>query len=257
MKTLEESVVAAMETQEMAIFPFLPYILQDFWEIGTPPEGVINLVKKHCKNIANLHVLDLGSGKGAISVKLAAALKCHCYGIDGIVEFVEASKEKAREYGVETLCRFEAGDVRKKIEELGTFDVIILGATGPIFEDYCTALTRFSKHLTADGMIIINEGYTSTPYNPKNSTYSSILSRKELLKQFGQAGMELVDEHMDNSEDFDKEIENIQTRCNELKAKYPEKSSLFEKYIQEQVGGYDDLKNKVDSSMMVLKRVKT
>ena len=251
-----------METQETAIFPFLPYILQDFWEIGTPPQMVIDLIQKHCKNISNLHVLDLGSGKGAVSVKLAAALKCNCYGIDGIPEFVEASKEKAREYGVDTLCRFEVGDIREKIKELEKFDVIILGATGPMFDDYCTALTTFSKHLAADGMIIINEGYiedANTSYNPKNPAYSSILSRKKLLKQISQAGMELTDELIDKFSEHavTKEIENITKRCNELKTKYPEKTSLFEKYIQEQVGSYDDLENELESSLMVVKCVKT
>jgi len=221
---------------------------------------VIDLIQKHCKNVSNLHILDLGSGKGAVSVRLAAAFKCHCYGIDGIPEFVEASKEKAREHGVEALCRFEVGDIRKKIEELGKFDIIILGATGPVFDDYCTALTIFSKHLAADGIIIINEGYTddvNTFSNPKNPTYSSLLSRKELLKQFSQAGMELIDENTDKSADFEKEIENITKRCTELKTKHPEKSSLFEKYIQEQVGGYDDLENALLSSVMVVKRMKT
>ena len=256
MKTLEESITMAMETQETAIFPFLPYILQDFWEIGTPPQMVIDLIQKHCKHVSSLHVLDLGSGKGAVSIKLAAAFKCHCYGIDGIPEFVEASKEKAKEYGVETLCRFEVGDVRKKIEELGAFDVIILGATGPIFDDYFTALTTLSKHLTADGIIIINEAYIDNTYNPKNPTYSSVLSRKELLKQFSQAGMELADENADKSADFDKEIENLRRRANELKIKHPEKASLFEKYIQEQMGGYDDLKNSLLSFVMVVKRTK-
>jgi len=39
MKTLEESIATAMDAQDTAIVPFLPYILQDFWEIGTPAEA--------------------------------------------------------------------------------------------------------------------------------------------------------------------------------------------------------------------------
>ena len=112
MKTLEESIAAAMDcAQDTVIVPFLPYILQDFWGLGTPPEIVIDLVQKHCKHCSNLNVLDLGCGKGAVSIKLAEALKCNCFGIDGIPEFIETAKEKAQEYGVESLCRFEVGDV--------------------------------------------------------------------------------------------------------------------------------------------------
>ena len=267
MKTLEESIAVAMEVQQdTAIIPFLPYILQDFWELGTPPEIVINLVQKHCivetlrtsaglsDRTTSLQILDLGCGKGAVSIKLAAALKCNCYGIDGISEFIETAKEKAKEYGIDTLCRFEIGDVRKKIEELDKFDVIILGATGSIFDDYFTALTTLSKHLTDNGIIIINEAYIDDTSTFQHPPY---LPRKELLKQFEQAGMELIDETVDKYSDFfssAKEMENIEIRCNELKTKYPEKSYLFENYAQNQVAEYDVLENKLTSSVMVCKK---
>jgi ubiquinone/menaquinone biosynthesis C-methylase UbiE len=255
MKTLNESIAAAMDAQQdTAILPFLPYIFQDFWELGTPPEIVINLVRKHCNGYSNLHVLDLGCGKGAVSIKLAAALKCRCYGIDGIREFIEASKEKAKEYGVDTLCRFEVGDAREKIEEADKFDVIILGATGPVYDDYYTALATLAQHLTDDGIIIVEEAYvddTCTFQRP------ALLSRKELLKQFGQAGMKLVDETVlkyGEIADSAQEMERMVKRCSELKTAYPEKSSLFDKYIQNQASEYDMLENKADGSVMVLKR---
>jgi ubiquinone/menaquinone biosynthesis C-methylase UbiE len=257
MKTLEESIAFAMDSnQDTEIIPFLPYILQDFWELGTPPEMVINLIQKNCKNYSNLNVLDLGCGKGATSVKLSAALKCNCYGIDGIPEFIETAKGKAKEYGVETLCRFEVGDIREKIEELDKFDVIILGATGPIYEDYCIALTTLSKYLTDEGIIIIEEAYTDD-----TSTFSHpfIFPLKKLLKQFEQAEMTLIDEIVDKYSEFAnsaKEMENITIRCNELKIMYPEKSSLFENYMQNQATAYEMLENKGDGSIMVVKRTK-
>ena len=264
MKTLEESIAAAMDcAQDTVIVPFLPYILQDFWGLGTPPEIVINLVQKHCivetdnhPSLQNtLSVLDLGCGKGAVSIKLAATLKCNCFGIDGIPEFIETAKEKAQEYGVDSLCRFEVGDVREKIEELEKFDVIILGATGPIFGDYYTALSTLSKHLADEGIIIIEEAYLDDTSEFQHPPY---LLRKELLKLFGQAGMELIDETVGNYSEFAdiaKEKENIAKRCNELKLKYPEKSSLFEKYAQNQTSEYDVLENKMIGSVMALKKI--
>ena len=256
MKSLDESIAAVMDyAQDTAIVPFLPYILQDFWELGTPPEIVINLTQKHCKNYSSLRVLDLGCGKGAVSVKLATALKCNCFGIDGISEFIEIAKEKAREYGVDALCRFEVGDVRIKIEELDKFDIILLGATGPIYGDYYTALTRLSKHLIGEGIIIIDEAYiddTSTFQHP------SILPRKELLKQYRRAGMELIDETIGKYGEFmdiNNEMDNIAKRCNELKTQYPEKTSLFENYVQNQASEYDILENKMIGSVMVVKKV--
>ena len=255
-KTLEESIATAMDfDKNTEIIPFLPYILQDFWDLGTPPEIVINLVQKHCKNHSNLHVLDLGCGKGAASVKLAVTLNCKCLGIDGIPEFIEISKEKASEYGVDTLCRFEVGDIREEINALGRFDVIILGAVGQVFGDYYATLTILQKHLMADGIVIINDAYiedTSTFQHP------AVLPLRKLLKQVDRAEMELIDEYTDvaNNEEYTKQFENIQNRCKELIVKYPENSSLFENYIQIQADEYDEMENEMICSIMVLKKRK-
>jgi predicted O-methyltransferase YrrM len=205
--------------------------------------------------------MDVVELQGTVSVKLATALYCNCYRIDGISEFIKKAKRKAKEYSVETLYRFEVSDIRKKIKELDKFDVIILGAIGPVFGNYYETLTTLSKHLAESGIIIINDAYiddASTFQNLKNPTYSCILLRKELIKQVGQAEMKLIDEFVSKySEHTDgaKEMENIVIRCNELKTKYPEKSSLFEKYAQDQIDGYDDLENEVIGSVMVLKSV--
>ena len=251
MKTLEESIATAMESQDVALVPFIPYILQDFWDMGTPPEMVINLVQKHC-NIATGHVLDLGCGKGAVSIKLAAALKCNCYGIDGMPEFIEIAKTKAQEYGVDKLCRFEVGDIRKKIEKLDKFDIIILGAIGQVFGDYYTTLTTLSKHLKQGGIIIINDAYIE---DTSDFQHPAVLHRGELLKQIGQAGMELIDEHTGGEDraEYAIQFENLQKRCKELMIKHPEKTSLFENYIQTQAEEYDALENKIIGSIMVIK----
>lgn len=255
MKTIEESIAAAIDAQQdTAIIPFLPYIFQDFWELGTSPEMVIGLIQKHCKNYSNLHILNLGCGKGAVSVKIAVALNYHCFGIDAIPEFIVTAKEKATEYSMEELCRFEEGDLRVKIKELDKFDIIILGATGPVFGDYYTTLTAISKHLTDKGIVIIEEAYIDDTSIYQHPAY---LLRKDLLKQFKRAGMELVDEIVCNySEiaDISNEMENISKRCNELIAKYPPKVSLFENYIQKQVTENNALENNLSGSTMVLKK---
>ena len=260
MKTLEESIATAMDfDKNTAIVPFLPYMMQDFWDLGTPPEIVINLVQKHCNvemwRATSLQIMDLGCGKGATSVKLAAALNCNCLGIDGIPEFIEISKEKAREYGVDALCRFEVGDIREKIKTLGKFDVIVLGAIGQVFGDYYATLTMLSNHLTPEGIIIINDAYIEDA-----STYqhSAVLPLRELIKQVEQAEMELIDEFIGaaNNEEYTEQFENIQNRCRELIAKYPEKSSLFENYIQIQADEYDALENKMICSIMVFSNKK-
>jgi len=40
MKTVEESILVSMDCSDRQILSYLPYILQDFWEIGTDPKTV-------------------------------------------------------------------------------------------------------------------------------------------------------------------------------------------------------------------------
>lgn len=256
MKTIEESIAAAMDVQQdIAIIPYLPYIFQDFWELGTPPDFVIDLIRRNFENYADLRILDLGCGKGAVSVKAAAVLSCHCHGIDAIPEFIETANEKAIEYGVESLCLFEAGDIRIKIEELDAFDVIILGATGPVFGDFRTALTAISKHLTDTGIVIIEEAYINDDSTYQHPPY---IFRKDLLMQYEQAGMHLVDEIQCNYGEIanmDNEMENISRRCTELKALHPDMSGLFDNYIKNQATENEALENNLSGSTMVLKMI--
>jgi len=254
MKTLEESIATAMEIdylEHQVLFPHLPYILQDSWELGTPPETVINIIQKHCKDYSTLRILDLGCGKGAVSVKLAIALKCNCYGIDGIPEFIETAKAKAQEYGVETLCRFEVGDIREKIKTSGKFDVIILGAIGQVFGDYYATLSTLSEHLNPNGIIIINDAYADDSIEFKHPL---VLHLRELLKQTQQAGMELIDECTDSPTNYGEDYKNLKKRCEELMTKYPEKTSIFESYAHSQVDEYEALENRMICSMMVFKK---
>jgi len=52
------------------LLPYLPYILQDYWELGSDPEVMVQLVKKYVNLSNNTRILDLACGKGAVSIKL-------------------------------------------------------------------------------------------------------------------------------------------------------------------------------------------
>ena len=148
---MEESVVTAMDGSDTELFPYLPYILQDTWEIGSDPDTIIKLIEKHCTGYNDLNILDLACGKGAVSIKVAKELNCTCHGIDAIPGFIEYAQQKATELQVEHLCTFEVGDVRNKVETLSDYNIVILGSIGPVFGDYYTTLTALSGSINEAG----------------------------------------------------------------------------------------------------------
>jgi len=254
-KTLEQSIGSAMELPDINLIQYLPYIFQDYWEIGTSSEEVIKLIRKHKTNYSKLNVLDLGSGKGAVSVKLASELKCNCFGIDAVNDFVIFSNEKSKEYSVSDICTFEKDDIRIRLKSLGKYDVIILGAIGPVFGNYYDTLLQLKTHFNKNGIIIIDDGYTE---DNCEKDYPNILKKSELIKQINNAGMDLIDtvtinEIPDVNENYENEFRNLENRCLELIEKYPKDKELFLKYIKEQKEEYRILSEEIIPAIMVIK----
>jgi len=254
MKSIEESVATSMDCTDLGLLPYLPYILQDFWEIGASPEIILDIVRKHKRDYSFLKILDLGCGKGAVSIKLSSELKCHCLGIDAIIEFIDDARRKAEENNIESLCSFENNDIRKRIVTLKDFDVIVLGAIGPVYGNYYDTLLKVSGCLKKDGIIIIDDGYIG---DDKTFSHPLVEKKKDILFQVKESGMKLIDEVIVNQSDgkaneqFDREYEYIVKRCNELIKKHPDDAPLFENYISKQNEEYMILKNQIVCSTMV------
>ncbi len=252
---LRESIARAMDGSDGRIVPFLPYILQDSWELGTDPEIVIDLVRRHARDRARLRVADLGCGKGAVSVRLAAAFGYRSLGIDGIREFIDCAEAKAVEAGVAHLCLFEVADVRERIEGLGRFDVIVLGAIGPVFGDYRATLGTLAPHLGEGGVIVIDDGFIP---DDSPGTHPQVLKRGEAMRQIAAAGMRLIEEIPVRGESVKGRDEamfrDLRKRCLELMERFPERKALFEDYIRRQVEENEFLEGDVECAVLAIAR---
>lgn len=256
MKTLEACIATAMDCSDSEILPFLPYILQDFWELGSNPFVIADLIRKFCPTPHNLTLLDLGCGKGAVTISVARQLKCHATGIDGIPEFIAFAKAKAAKEGVEYLCRFEVGDVREKIKTAGRYDIILLGSIGQVFGNYFETLTLLGGHLKEGGVIIIDEGYL---LDSAQVVHPNVLHKADILAQIEKAGMQLLFEEVAVSDQaaairYDAEYQKLLKRCGELSAEHPDKAEMFSSFCQQQYREYDNLKNDITCATLVIQR---
>jgi hypothetical protein len=186
-------------------------------------------------------------------VKLAQTFDCRCLGIDAVKEFILDARIKARAYGVEHLCTFEQGDIRDRVGKLRDFDIILLGAIGPVLGDYYQTLSTLAPCLADNGLIMIDDGYIEA--DPEYS--HPLISQKDVLHELiRESGMRLVDEVIMDKDSINKENERIfsklHTRCMELINKYPDKRHLFENYIKKQEEENDVLENKIICSVMVI-----
>lgn len=75
MSNVEEKLVKSLTAEYAELIPYLPYLLQDLWELGTSPKAIIDMIQKHIKVSEKTKVLDLACGKGAASIQQSMVSK--------------------------------------------------------------------------------------------------------------------------------------------------------------------------------------
>ncbi len=253
MEDFKKSIVESLDGIDVGLYPFMSYILQDLWEFGTDPSVIVNLMKENIRG-NNLRILDLGCGKGAVSIRVAEEIDCIVKGIDGMPDFIESARNYAIKYNVQDKCDFETGDIRVRIKELKDFDAIILGAIGPVFGDLYNTLKTISGSIKPSGYLLLDDGYIPEEVQ---TNYNRCLRQNSFYKQITTAGFEIIQEvifEKDFIEEADSYIFNsIEKRINELKIEYPGKEELFDEYLKVQEYENYMLANELKTGIWLLK----
>lgn len=220
MKPIDESIIESLDGSDIRLREYIPYLLQDIWEIGADPETMISLIKEHV-NISNPRILDLGCGKGAVSIRMAQEVECTVLGIDAVPEFIKEAIEYARKFNVFEKCSFEVGDIRIRIKEMSNFDIVILGAIGPILGNLETSLKIINQSLNTPGYVLLDDGYIE---DEADVDYNRCLRKSEFYQQIKDSGFSIIHEDIFNRDgitESDTVIFNaINNRADELITKH-------------------------------------
>ena len=259
-KTTEEKLAGSLTAETTDLLPFLPYLLQDFWELGSDPYAMANLINRHVTVSENTRVLDLACGKGAVSVAVAEKLSVQVKGIDLIPEFIEVAGQKAAEHGVFDLCDFEVGDINEAVQALRGFDVVILGAVGDVLGNPHETLRKLAQTVKTGGYVLIDEAYLKDGGKQEDMGYNNYeyLTENEWAALFAESGLTLVEtifasDMESESSDSDSGMAFITQRANELIEKHPDKKAMFEGYIRSQQSEYDDLESNLEAVLWLLR----
>ena len=229
------------------LLPYLPYILQDYWELGSDPGVMAQLIKKHVSLSDSTQILDLACGKGAVSVKVADRLRVKVKGIDITHAFIDYAKQKAKEYKVEDLCEFAVGDINEAVNTERDYDCVILGSVGPgVLGGPEESLNKLKAAVKPGGYILIEDGFIPDEDSREKIRHNKEvhLTEQQWLNLFEKAGLDLVETASGFGEgDLDSVsgMAAITKRANELIEKHPNKKAIFEGYVRGQQNEYDDI----------------
>jgi len=257
----QEKLAGSLTAETTELIPFLPYLLQDFWELGAEPNIILGLIKEHVDLPENAQILDLACGKGAVSVRIAERLQAKVKGVDLIPEFVEYAKQKANEHSVSGLCEFVVQDINEAVKKETGYDVVILGAVGNVLGSPLETLVKLKETIKTGGYILIDDGYLEDDAIGEDIKYNNYeyLTRADWDNIFKQAGLELVKAATEfedtENHDSDSGMKLITQRANELMLKHPDKKEMFEGYIKSQQDEYDDLDTSIAEVTWILKKL--
>lgn len=250
-----EKLARSLTADNTALIPHLPYLLQDFWALGSSPADMLHLFQKNIAPDPNMKVLDLACGKGAVSIQMAQALGIHFKGIDFFPEFIDQARKKALEAGVSDLCRFEVGDANDSLKTERDYDCVIFGAVGNIFGDHKTSLKALIATIKKGGYILFDDAYVADEGQQLNSEhdYPTYEEWRAIFKGLKLEMIDCLDSSNISHEQVEKEMNWIISRADELKRIHPSQKDLFDQYVENQRSEYQDLEHDLVGATWLLR----
>jgi cyclopropane fatty-acyl-phospholipid synthase-like methyltransferase len=253
MTQTSEKLVKSLSGDNIEILPYLSYLLQDLWELGSSPKDMHDLISRNIIITQNTRILDLACGKGAVSICLAKEFGCKVIGIDIMDEFIEIAKEKAIEYNVEQYCQFKVEDINLSVDYHTDYDVVILGAVGNVLGNPIDTLSKLVKTIKNGAYALIDDAYAKSEHD------QSYLTKEKWLEVFENVHCYLIDEmqvdKLTNKDLLDEQIGFLSKRVEELKKQYPDKHNLFDDYLNSQKEECNELENDIIGVTMLIKKM--
>lgn len=255
----QKSVANSLEV-ETKLLPYMPYLLQDLWAMGCSVNQILDLITNLNLPAGSVKVLDLGCGKGALSVQVAVKFGFNVAGVDAMPEFLKVAEEKSTEYKVISLCTFIKEDILKYVKEIHNFNIVILAALGGIFGSNKHTIEKLRTQVLSGGYIIIDDGYLKKRDILNRKGYAHYRNYENTVKELTSFNDDLISEISTaelSKKINDEYLEVIDRRCTELIAQHPQLEKELEKYINLQKEECEILDKELEGMIWVLQKSKT
>ena len=254
MGKINQDFLNSLDLQDKEMERFIPFALQDLWELGSIPEYVYQLVENHVETKYLKRIVDFGCGKGAVLIYLAKRLKIQGLGVDMVPEFIESAKRRSIEKSVSAQLDFATGDILEYINKQEKYDILIYGYDSGLLGDVYTTISRLQNCIADPGYLILEIAFT--PGNKE--IIEGLPTEKELLAQLEKSSLKAIDKifwDIDKIKAINHENNiHIKKRIEELKIAHPGQRQIFERYMSNQVNECKMIENDMICSTWIMKK---
>ena len=223
---LRQMMAEAFETT-VELLPYIPELLQDLWSLGSPPEPIIEMLQP-----LNLQgrALDLGCGKGALSISLAEELGLDVFGVDLCEEFLLEGHRKSDR------VNFILADVCNFVKTARNFDLVVMASVGPILGGLDETVQKLRQCVKPGGYMLIDDGFLKTDIQRPGYQHST--NYAGAIQKLTSHGDLIVTERINplgEIKEFNEEcLRVITARAHELAKRQPELADQLNDYIENQ-----------------------
>jgi cyclopropane fatty-acyl-phospholipid synthase-like methyltransferase len=252
----EKSIADSLEVKKQ-LLPHIPFLLQDLWVLGSSIDQIIEIVGS-LKSLCPLtKILDLGCGKGAVSIRLVARYGFHAVGIDAMTPFLEEAEKKAAEYKVSHLCQFINQDIHEYVSNDHDYDLVLLASLGGIFGSFKNTIAKLRTQIHLGGFMIIDDGYLRKRNHLNRKGYGHYKNYNNTIRELTFFGDQLINQVDTSAVSKDINVEYlslIKRRGEELILKHRELEKDISDYIHLQEEECDVLKNEIEGASWVIRK---
>ncbi|MBA4311776.1 MAG: hypothetical protein C0417_04005 [Chlorobiaceae bacterium] len=252
----EKSIADSLEVNKR-LLPHMPFLLQDLWVLGSSADQIIEVVGS-LKSLSPLKkILDIGCGKGAVSIQLVARYGFQAVGIDAMSPFLEEAEKKGSERNVSHLCQFINQDIREYVSNDHDYDLVILAALGGIFGSFQNTIAKMRTQVHSGGFMIIDDGYLKKGNHLNRKSYGHYKNYDNTIWELTFFGDRIINQ-VDTSEvskNINREyLDLIKRRGEELISKHRELKKDINDYIRLQEEECDVLENDIEGALWVIRK---
>lgn len=252
----EQSIADSLEVDRQ-LLPYIPFLLQDLWALGSSVDYIIGVASSLSLSPAQAKLLDLGCGKGAVSIRIASQCGLKVVGVDRMTAFLEDAQKKAIEYHVSRLCEFINQDIMEFVSVEHGFDLVVLASLGGIFGSFKNTIAQLRTQVRPGGYILIDDGYLREDGSLKRKGYEHYKNHEDTIKELTAFGDLLLQEINTTNVSLkinDEYMSSIEKRGKELVIQRPELEDSINAYIQLQAEECDVIHNQMEGALWLLQK---
>jgi len=240
------------------LLPFIPELLADLWALGSWLDVIVELLRPLGLPPETTRVLDVGCGKGAAALTLAQEFGFQALGIDFFEPFIREARERAKEMGVASRCRFVCADMQEMLHETRDFDVVIYASVGGVLGKLHECVAKLRQCVYPGGYMLIDDVFLADPDKTESPWYMHCAGHEETLQQLTTHGDALLREVIIPAGDvnaFNRQAtELIRKRAEKLAKLHPAAANSLFWYVEKQERESETMETTVTSAVWLLKR---